>query len=98
MSRLRMKSHPAMYPLRRSIAMTTIVVESVSSLYFFAPFSFGSQGQEAFWSSTLTSETKFLVLANIAGEEVVRKKHGRRESNPQPAVLETAALPVELLP
>src|SRR3954471_19166976 len=53
----------------RSIAMMTMVVESVSSLYFFAPFSFGSQGQEAFWSSLLTSLMKFLVLANIAAEE-----------------------------
>jgi hypothetical protein len=27
-----------------------------------------------------------------------RRWQGRRESNPQPAVLETAALPIELLP
>src|SRR6266511_2763318 len=26
------------------------------------------------------------------------EEHGRRDSNPQPAVLETAALPIELLP
>src|SRR3954452_3397645 len=95
-----------------SMAMTTMDVESVSSLYFFAPFSFGSQGQEAFWSSLLTSLTKFLVLANIAAEEnggneeetreqgmLARKnQHGGRESNPQQAVLETATLPIELPP
>ena len=44
--------------------MMTMVVESISSLYFFIPFSLGSQGQEAFMSSTLTSVMKFLVRVN----------------------------------
>src|SRR5258708_812794 len=42
--------------------MTTMVVESMSSLYFFIPFSLGSQGQVHFMSSTLTSMMKFLTL------------------------------------
>ena len=83
--------------------MTTSTVESISSLYFFIPFSFGSQGHEAFMSSTLTSLTKFFTLRNtgrecLEAELGVWEKHGRRDLNPQPAVLETAALPIELLP
>ncbi len=34
-------------------------------LVLFIPFSFGSQGQEAFCSSSRTSEKKLLVLANM---------------------------------
>src|SRR5438067_1606701 len=45
--------------------MTTITVESVSSLYFLKPRSFGSQGQLALASSTLTSLMKFFVLPII---------------------------------
>src|SRR5437763_145888 len=66
----------------RSMAMTTMEVESVSSLYFFAPFSFGSQGQEAFWSSLLTSLMKFLVLANIQMRE--RNETGTAGGNRTP--------------
>src|SRR6266404_6027044 len=46
--------------------MMTTRVESTSSLYLRIPFSFGSHGQEAFWSSTLTSLKKFFVLAITA--------------------------------
>jgi hypothetical protein len=35
-----------------------------------------------------------MLLAGLLGSVT----HGRRDSNPQPAVLETAALPIELLP
>src|SRR4051812_13259715 len=59
-----MKSHPAMYPESSRVAITTMVVESISSLYFLAPFSFGSQGQEAFLSSTITSMKKLRVLVS----------------------------------
>jgi hypothetical protein len=39
-------------------------------------------------------------MARPSNEMVIRAGgvQGRRDSNPQPAVLETAALPVELLP
>src|SRR3954471_9342817 len=74
------------------MAMTTMSVESTSSLYFFIPFSLGSQGQEAFWSSTLTSLRNDCLDPSMDGKE-----HVRRDLNPQQAVLETAALPIELL-
>ncbi len=94
-------------PLRSSIAMITILVESINSLYFFTPCSFGSQGQLAFWSSDFTSVKNVETFADmrLAEERETEGRtreleawHGRRDLNPQQAVLETAALPIELLP
>ena len=74
--------------------MTTISVESISSLYLALKlFSFGSQGQLAFASSTRTSPMNAFVCEII----LMLDQHARRDSNPQPTVLETATLPIELL-
>ena len=86
--------------------MKTTIVESISSLYFLNPFSLGSQGQVALRSSTETSVKNLVILDSIA--ETSKKKdyekgkfyawQGKRDSNPQPMVLETTTLPIELLP
>ena len=44
--------------------MTTMIVESISSLYFFMPFSFGSQGQEALVSSHFHFADEVLCLGD----------------------------------
>src|SRR2546430_3152280 len=62
----RTKSNSATYPPSSNMAMATTSVESVSSLYRRNPFSFGSQGQEAFCSSTFTSPRKFFTLVIIS--------------------------------
>ncbi len=70
----------------------TTMVESRSSVRV---------GQLAFWSSPTISPTKMRVLWNgffmgCCGN--LLEWQGRRESNPQPTVLETATLPIELHP
>src|ERR1044072_5373194 len=57
------------------------------------PLSFDSHGHEAFPSSARTSLKKFFVFVIMD----VSKNQVRRDSNPQPTVLETATLPIELL-
>ncbi len=37
-------------------------------------------------------------IFGLFGTIHMKEEHGRRDSNPQQAVLETAALPIELLP
>ena len=61
----------------------TIIVESISSLYLLIPFSFGSQGQDAFCSSTLTSLMKFriFVIMGICFERV-RQQPGQEGLEP----------------
>src|SRR3954470_594773 len=73
--------------------MITTRVESVSSLNRRMPLSFDSHGHDAFPSSARTSPKKFFVFV------IMRrfKNQVRRDSNPQPTVLETATLPIELL-
>ena len=84
--------------------MITTSVESISSLYFLIPFSFGSHGQEAFCSSDFHFAERSFSFCAIIGElrfeaaDPAASEQGRRDSNPQPAVLETATLPIELLP
>src|SRR6266478_6952754 len=72
--------------------MTTMVVESMSSLYFFIPFSLGSQGQEHFISSTLTSVTKFLtlVIKNVGSEG---ERAGARDEPRAPAKVKAENTP-----
>src|ERR1700760_4372445 len=85
----------------------------MSSRYFLIPFSLGSQGQLAFSSSVFTSIknpfTRAIIVSNGGFDSVyfvfprpgtiryLSNEQVRRDSNPQPAVLETAALPIELL-
>ena len=77
------------------------------SLYFLKPFIFGSdsQGQLALRSSPFTSPKKRVTFANMPdlpereSVEVKMSEMARGwDSNPQPTVLETATLPIELLP
>src|SRR5476651_789662 len=66
-------------------ATTTTTVESRSSALV---------GQVAFFSSSIISPKKMRVLRN--GFFMAEIWQARRESNPQPTVLETATLPIEL--
>src|SRR4051812_24744296 len=70
---------------RITAAATTTMVESRSSALV---------GQVAFWSSPTISPRKMRVLRN--GFFMAKIWQARRESNPQPTVLETATLPIEL--
>src|SRR5438046_5258800 len=79
----RMKSQKATYPPKSTIAMMTTTVESDSSLYFLNPFSFGSQGQEAFWSSTFTSLKKFFVFVNMESVEALNNYYQYPQLNIQ---------------
>ena len=54
-------------------------------------------GQVTFFNSPLTSVRKFLIRPNIFSFFIVVQKQARRGSNPQHPVLETGALPIELL-
>ena len=86
---------------RRTIAIKTTTVESMSCLYLLRPFSFGSQGHVAFFSSPRTSPRYFPnFMFPIWGLNfpLFQEWQGRRDSNSQPTVLETATLPIELLP
>ena len=73
----------------------TMMVDSNSSCFV---------GQEHFFNSTCTSSTKerkpltmFLILpTTLVLVFLAPNWQARRESNPQPSVLETDALPVEL--
>ncbi len=73
------------------IAINTTTVDSRNSLRV---------GQVAFFSSVSVSLKKSLTLLNGFAINFLIFKiwQGRRGSNPQLAVLETAALPIELLP
>jgi hypothetical protein len=66
-------------------ATITTTVESRSS----------AVGQVAFWSSATISPKKMRMLRNGF---FMGRWQARRDSNPQPTVLETATLPIELLP
>src|SRR6267378_2839650 len=61
----RTKSKNDTKPPSQTIEIATTTVESLSSLYFRNPLSFGSHGQEHFCSSTFTSLKKVLILVNI---------------------------------
>ena len=71
-------------PRMMAATMTTIVESRSSTLV----------GQVAFFSSSMISPAKMRVLRN--GFVILEKWQARRESNPQPTVLETATLPIEL--
>ena len=106
------KSKKATYAPSSTIATSTTSVELVSSRYFLNPFTFESlsQGQEHFLSSLFVAVMKREILRNndiVLGIryrgyfrriDKKRKKQGMRDSNSQHAVLETAALPIELIP
>src|ERR1700689_707131 len=75
---------------RSRLAMITTIVESRSSVRV---------GQLAFWSSPIISPTKMRVLWNGFFMDCCvdfLKWQGRRESNPQPTVLEPHPLPMDL--
>lgn len=96
-------------PASRIIATRTTIVESTSSLYFWNPLTLGSfsHGHDALRSSALTSWIKVALFLNMLigwlkflGVWIVNEKswQGRQDSNLQLSVLETDALPIELLP
>ena len=91
------------------MAINTMMVEEDNSRNFLNPFTLGSlsHGQEHFFSSPFTLDIYWEILRNIVGFcelclKIEKKKEegqqGMRDSNSQHAVLETAALPIELIP
>src|SRR5205814_7427095 len=69
----RTKSKNDTKPPSNTIEITTTTVESLSSLYFRNPLSFGSHGQEHFCSSTFTSLKKVLILVIIWNVKKVKR-------------------------
>src|SRR5690625_1430605 len=72
-------------PKIRTATMTTMV-EFFSSV---------AVGHVAFFNSAIVSPVKIRMLRN--GFFITNSWQDRRDSNPQPTVLETATLPIELL-